>query len=158
MLRRVVAFLLIPSILPAQFVGMGHSHGGNSASLQHTPHIHVTNLLVRDGHHHHGDGHHHHHHDADDEAQPRNADSEPAVPSPDHDDDAIYLTLSIPPVGRVGSAHDEGYLLQGALALVSLFHTPCASLLAYSPLQPHPPPSHSPGPCPIYLLTLSLLI
>jgi hypothetical protein len=42
--------------------------------------------------------------------------------------------------------------------LLWILHTPSLPLLAYSPLQPHPPPSLRICPGPIYLLTLSLLI
>src|SRR4051794_19898015 len=99
MLRRSLVLLLIPTVL-LQGTCLAHSHVGTT--VQETPehaenrHFHLP--LFGHAHPHHQDGEHRHHGgdvDQDDDIATERHDDQHS-PADDHDDDAVYLPLSMP--------------------------------------------------------------
>lgn len=155
MYRRLVSIVLLPAVLLTQWVRAGHIHGCHeSAGREGIPHVHLSGLWTTAA--------------TPEEAQ---ADRCPcchddtagptpfrchAGPAGAHDDDAIYLPLSLTLEWHSGPAWNGGADPTDSV-LVPL--PPAASCLAMpTACLCHPPPLLPFPDCPTYLRTRTLLI
>jgi hypothetical protein len=166
MLHRAIVLLLIPTLL-LQGMCFAHSHAGpdgqESSEHARTQHIHIPLVGGHTHHHHDGEPHHHHHdedqdNDDDNDIQPGADNKAPfqEPPTDDHDDDAVYLSLT----ARANVSNHRLFASFGAcFGLVNMAGAFSISTAPVSlPALTHPPPLLPFHDLPIYLLTLSLLI
>src|SRR5262249_27621230 len=94
MIRRAISLLLVPMLL-LQGMSFAHSHGGTGVyeppGHDHTPHVHWY-LFATPAHQHHEDQDHVQDADDDDDGDVA---ADPKTPATDHDDDALYVSVSL---------------------------------------------------------------
>ena len=170
MFRRSVVFILLPILLLARSVAIGHAHGMGSDLASPRPHVHVGGFSHHSGHEgdepevHHGGHHHSHHHDHDGhhhhDAHHEDGDSDalpPAEPLPQHDDDAIEIDIddAVAENARI-RFHVSDDALPWLMPAIASF-SDALGADSHSPVcRGHPPPGN--GRCPLHLLRLVLVI
>jgi len=138
-------------------MSFAHSHDGTGVHEPpghgQTPHFH-WHFFETPPHHRHGDEAHAH--DADDDHHDNDA-PDLEAPATDHDDDAVYLAGPV----TLGWSSQHSQVASGSfstfVAMAGMGSFPLAAAALSVPLA-HPPPLLLYQHCPIYLLTLALLI
>mgnify|MGYP000048555319 CR=1 FL=1 len=158
MLRHAVSVILLPCLVLTQSALFGHSHGGKAQPGHDLrPHIHATKPAAP--HDHHNPGGDHHHDDVGDDDEPEHATAEPTnpKPSPDHDDDAVYLEVDI--TTELGqTTEDTLRVFSWQLLPLNLTSGGVVGWPDCSTPRPHPSPHSVASDCPLYVRHLTLLI
>ena len=149
MFRRSIAILLLPSLLLPPAATLGHTHQNGPPADHARPHLHLAS---------HSHGHHHgvngHHHDDEDHDTSISATSRHQDPQPNHDEDAIFLSLDA--FGYMSAENEAADSTRFLGMMPTSFLASCPTHSRFAQ-RPHPPPApHS--DCPRYLRHLTLLI
>lgn len=154
MTRRAFSLLLIPLML-VQSLGFAHSHECTDTQepRDHRSAHHFHFPLW--SHHRDEDDHDSEHDESDDHDQ--EGSHERQLPIEEHDSDAVYcpasgLTAVVGLDRGIGSAGVKLFVSFDASLILPF------ALLQVPPSPIHPPPSYRCAHCPVYLMTLSLLI
>jgi hypothetical protein len=148
MLQRFLAITLLPCLLLPPAESLGHLHSGVEPVGHSRPHFHLATIA----HDHEPEtGGHHHECEAEEDSGLQNH-----ALWPDHDDDAVFLSVNLVAPGCDPSLEAPSSALKHPIRFWLSEVISIADESSYAQ-NPHPPPTPY-ADCPRYLLHLALLI